>query len=54
VRVLLLGNQFIHPRLVAVVPARSGGLMWDWRGAFVVSGALGVIGMLLAWAALPR
>ena len=28
--------------------------MWDWRGAFVVSGALGVIGVLLAWTALPR
>src|ERR1700722_16850113 len=32
----------------------QAGLMWDWRGAFVVSGALGVIGMLLAWTALPR
>jgi predicted MFS family arabinose efflux permease len=32
----------------------QAGLMWDWRGAFVVSGALGVIGVLLAWAALPR
>jgi predicted MFS family arabinose efflux permease len=30
------------------------GLMWGWRGAFVVSGALGVIGVLLAWAALPH
>jgi predicted MFS family arabinose efflux permease len=28
--------------------------VWDWRGAFVVSGALGVIGVLLAWVALPR
>jgi len=28
--------------------------MWDWRGAFVVSGALGVLGVLLAWSALPR
>jgi predicted MFS family arabinose efflux permease len=32
----------------------QAGLMWDWRGAFVVSGALGVVGVLLAWAALPR
>jgi predicted MFS family arabinose efflux permease len=32
----------------------QAGLMWDWRGAFVVSGALGVIGVLLAWAALPH
>ena len=30
------------------------GLLWDWRGAFLVSGALGGIGVLLAWAALPR
>ena len=30
------------------------GLMWDWQGAFVVSGVLGVIGVLLAWGALPR
>src|SRR6478609_7473165 len=30
------------------------GLMWDWRRAFMVSGALGVIGVLLAWAALPH
>jgi predicted MFS family arabinose efflux permease len=28
--------------------------MWDWRGAFLVSGALGVIGVLLAWTALPH
>jgi predicted MFS family arabinose efflux permease len=32
----------------------QAGLVWDWRGAFVVSGVLGVIGVLLAWAALPR
>jgi predicted MFS family arabinose efflux permease len=32
----------------------QAGLMWDWRGAFVVSGLLGVIGVLLAWAALPH
>lgn len=32
----------------------QAGLMWDWRDAFVVSGALGVISVLLAWAALPR
>jgi predicted MFS family arabinose efflux permease len=30
------------------------GLLWDWRGAFLVGGALGGIGVLLAWAALPR
>jgi predicted MFS family arabinose efflux permease len=29
-------------------------LLWDWRGAFLVGGALGGIGVLLAWAALPR
>ena len=32
----------------------QAGLMWDWRSAFLVSGVLGVIGVLLAWAALPR
>jgi predicted MFS family arabinose efflux permease len=32
----------------------QAGLRWEWRGAFVVSGALGVIGVLLAWGALPR
>jgi predicted MFS family arabinose efflux permease len=32
----------------------QAGLLWDWRGAFLVSGALGGIGVLLAWAALPR
>jgi predicted MFS family arabinose efflux permease len=30
------------------------GLLWDWHNAFLVSGALGVIGVLLAWAALPH
>jgi predicted MFS family arabinose efflux permease len=30
------------------------GLMWDWRSAFLLSGALNVIGVLLAWGALPR
>jgi predicted MFS family arabinose efflux permease len=32
----------------------QAGLVWNWHGAFVVSGALGVIGVLLAWTALPR
>jgi predicted MFS family arabinose efflux permease len=32
----------------------QAGLIWDWRRAFMVSGALGVIGVLLAWAALPH
>src|SRR3954471_12374505 len=32
----------------------QAGLVWDWRGAFVVSGALGAIGVMLAWGALPR
>src|SRR5262245_17224634 len=30
------------------------GLLWHWRNAFLVSGALGIIGVLLAWSALPR
>lgn len=30
------------------------GLLWEWRTAFLVSGALGVMGVLLAWATLPR
>ena len=30
------------------------GLLWNWRGAFLVGGALGGIGVLLAWVALPR
>lgn len=32
----------------------QAGLLWEWRGAFMASGVLGVIGVLLAWAALPR
>jgi predicted MFS family arabinose efflux permease len=32
----------------------QAGLVWDWRGAFVVSGALSVMGVLLAWEALRR
>jgi predicted MFS family arabinose efflux permease len=32
----------------------QAGLMWDWRTAFVVSGGLSGIGVLLAWGALPR
>ena len=32
----------------------QAGLLWDWRNAFLVSGALGIVGVLLAWAALPR
>src|SRR4029077_1328784 len=31
----------------------QAGLMWDWRGAFIVSGALGGIGLLLACSARP-
>ena len=30
------------------------GLLWEWRTAFLVSGALGVMGVLLAWTTLPR
>src|ERR1700722_17397270 len=30
----------------------QAGLMWDWRRAFMVSGALSVMGVLLAWEAL--
>lgn len=30
------------------------GLLWSWHSAFVVSGALGFIGVLLAWVALPH
>jgi predicted MFS family arabinose efflux permease len=30
------------------------GLWWDWHYAFLASGALGIIGVLLAWAVLPR
>jgi MFS family permease len=32
----------------------QAGLLWDWRGAFLVSGALGLVGVPLASAALPR
>jgi MFS family permease len=32
----------------------QAGLLWDWHSAFLVSGALGIIGVLLAWAALSR
>ena len=32
----------------------QAGLMWDWRTAFVVSGGLGIVGLLLAWGSLPR
>jgi predicted MFS family arabinose efflux permease len=32
----------------------QAGLLWDWHNAFLVSGALGIIGVLLAWVALPR
>ena len=32
----------------------QAGLLWDWHNAFLLSGVLGVIGVLLAWAALPR
>ena len=32
----------------------QAGLLWDWHDAFLVSGALGIIGVLLAWVALPR
>jgi predicted MFS family arabinose efflux permease len=32
----------------------QAGLLWDWHSAFLVSGALGILGVLLAWAALPR
>jgi predicted MFS family arabinose efflux permease len=32
----------------------QAGLRWGWRSAFLVSGVLGFIGVLIAWAALPR
>lgn len=32
----------------------QAGLLWDWHNAFLASGVLGIIGVLLAWAALPR
>jgi predicted MFS family arabinose efflux permease len=31
----------------------QAGLVWDWHIAFLASGLLGAIGVLLAWAALP-
>jgi predicted MFS family arabinose efflux permease len=30
------------------------GALWGWQSAFAVAGALGVAGLLIAWAALPR
>ena len=32
----------------------QAGLLWEWRSAFLISGALGILGVLLAWTALPR
>jgi predicted MFS family arabinose efflux permease len=32
----------------------QAGLTWDWRDAYIVSGVLGIIGVLLAWTALPH
>ena len=32
----------------------QAGLLWEWRSAFLVSGALGIAGVVLAWASLPR
>jgi predicted MFS family arabinose efflux permease len=32
----------------------QAGLLWGWRGAFLVGGVLGGVGVLLAWVALPR
>ena len=32
----------------------QAGLLWDWHHAYLMSGALGIVGVLLAWAALPR
>jgi predicted MFS family arabinose efflux permease len=29
-------------------------VLWGWRGAFVLAGSLGAIGVAIAWAALPR
>ncbi len=31
----------------------QAGLLWGWHSAFLVSGALGIIGVLLAWATMP-
>lgn len=30
------------------------GIIWGWRGAFILAGVLGAIGVLIAWVALPR
>jgi predicted MFS family arabinose efflux permease len=30
------------------------GTLWGWRGAFVFAGILGTVGVVIAWAALPR
>ncbi len=30
------------------------GVLWGWRSAFIVAGALGVIGVVIGWMALPR
>ena len=32
----------------------QAGVQWDWHNAFLVSGLLGIVGVLLAWVALPR
>jgi predicted MFS family arabinose efflux permease len=32
----------------------EAGLLWDWQRAFLVSGVLGIVGVLLAWIALRR
>ncbi len=32
----------------------QAGLLWDWHYSFLASGVLGIIGVLLAWAILPR
>jgi len=30
------------------------GTLWGWRSAFMIAGILGSVGLLVAWAALPR
>lgn len=30
------------------------GILWGWRGAFILAGILGAAGVLAAWAALPK
>jgi len=32
----------------------QAGTQWGWRSAFVLAGILGTVGVLIAWAALPR